>query len=249
MEPRLDPEPTDAGRPVPIGRRRALTLLAGAGASAVALAACGGSGGDSTAATTTSTTGSPTGRPSAAARPVRRQQRQHGDDGTIPEETAGPYPGDGSNGPNVLTESGVVRSDIRSSFGVGVGHRRGRAADHRRSTVVDTADGCAPLAGRRGLPLALRPRGPLLAVLGRRRPTRTTCAACRRPTPTGGSRSPASSRAPTRAAGRTSTSRSIRRWPRPPAPASRRHVAARPARGRVQRGLRHRRATSRASRT
>jgi protocatechuate 3,4-dioxygenase beta subunit len=35
----------------------------------------------------------------------------------IPEETAGPYPGDGSNGPNVLTQSGVVRSDIRSSFG------------------------------------------------------------------------------------------------------------------------------------
>ena len=33
-------------------------------------------------------------------------------DGEIPEETAGPYPGDGSNGPNVLTESGVVRSDI-----------------------------------------------------------------------------------------------------------------------------------------
>jgi protocatechuate 3,4-dioxygenase beta subunit len=34
-----------------------------------------------------------------------------------PAETAGPYPGDGSNGPNVLIESGVVRSDIRSSFG------------------------------------------------------------------------------------------------------------------------------------
>lgn len=34
----------------------------------------------------------------------------------IPAETAGPFPGDGSNGPNVLTQSGVVRSDIRSSF-------------------------------------------------------------------------------------------------------------------------------------
>ena len=31
----------------------------------------------------------------------------------IPEETAGPYPGDGSNGPNVLTESGVVRRTSR----------------------------------------------------------------------------------------------------------------------------------------
>jgi protocatechuate 3,4-dioxygenase beta subunit len=35
----------------------------------------------------------------------------------VPDETAGPYPGDGSNGPDVLTESGIVRSDIRSSFG------------------------------------------------------------------------------------------------------------------------------------
>ena len=34
----------------------------------------------------------------------------------IPEETAGPYPADSSNGPNVLNQSGVVRSDIRSSF-------------------------------------------------------------------------------------------------------------------------------------
>lgn len=34
----------------------------------------------------------------------------------IPEETAGPYPGDGSNGPNALTASGVVRSNILSSF-------------------------------------------------------------------------------------------------------------------------------------
>src|SRR6185503_11933065 len=34
----------------------------------------------------------------------------------IPEETAGPFPSDGSNGPNVLNLSGVVRSDIRTSF-------------------------------------------------------------------------------------------------------------------------------------
>lgn len=35
---------------------------------------------------------------------------------SIPEETAGPYPADGSNGQNVLTRSGVVRSDIRPSL-------------------------------------------------------------------------------------------------------------------------------------
>lgn len=34
----------------------------------------------------------------------------------IPEETAGPYPADGSNGQNVLTRTGVVRSDIRPSL-------------------------------------------------------------------------------------------------------------------------------------
>ena len=35
----------------------------------------------------------------------------------IPEETAGPYPGDGSNGPDILEQSGIVRSDITTSFG------------------------------------------------------------------------------------------------------------------------------------
>ncbi|GAA2692869.1 intradiol ring-cleavage dioxygenase [Actinoplanes palleronii] len=44
---------------------------------------------------------------------------------TIPEETAGPYPGDGSNGPNVLTTSGLVRRDIRKSFGKASGVAKG----------------------------------------------------------------------------------------------------------------------------
>ncbi len=35
----------------------------------------------------------------------------------MPDETGGPYPADGSNGVNVLDDSGIVRSDIRSSFG------------------------------------------------------------------------------------------------------------------------------------
>ncbi len=38
-------------------------------------------------------------------------------DGTIPQETAGPFPGDGSNGPNALSQSGIVRSDITSTLG------------------------------------------------------------------------------------------------------------------------------------
>src|SRR3954469_11233362 len=35
----------------------------------------------------------------------------------VPSETAGPYPGDGSNGPDVLDDAGIVRHDIRRSFG------------------------------------------------------------------------------------------------------------------------------------
>lgn len=35
----------------------------------------------------------------------------------VPDETGGPFPADGSNGVNILDDSGIVRSDIRSSFG------------------------------------------------------------------------------------------------------------------------------------
>jgi protocatechuate 3,4-dioxygenase beta subunit len=34
----------------------------------------------------------------------------------VPEETAGPFPGDGSNGANALALTGIVRSDVRASF-------------------------------------------------------------------------------------------------------------------------------------
>jgi protocatechuate 3,4-dioxygenase beta subunit len=63
----------------------------------------------------------------------------------IPEETAGPYPGDGSNGPNVLADSGVVRSDIRSSFGSSTTVAEGIPLTIRL-TIEDGTD-CVPLAG------------------------------------------------------------------------------------------------------
>ncbi|MEV6343027.1 hypothetical protein [Actinoplanes sp. NPDC051851] len=46
---------------------------------------------------------------------------------TIPEETQGPYPADGSNsnGLNVLKRSGIVRSDIRKCFGSATGTAAG----------------------------------------------------------------------------------------------------------------------------
>ena len=63
----------------------------------------------------------------------------------IPEETAGPFPGDGSNGPDVLSQSGVVRSDIRSSFGSSTTVAEGIPLTIQL-TIQDGTD-CAPLAG------------------------------------------------------------------------------------------------------
>ena len=63
----------------------------------------------------------------------------------IPEETAGPFPGDGSNGPDVLSQSGVVRSDIRSSFGSSTTVAEGIPLTIQL-TIEDGTD-CAPLAG------------------------------------------------------------------------------------------------------
>jgi protocatechuate 3,4-dioxygenase beta subunit len=95
-------------------RRKALSLFAGAGL--LALVGCGsdskpaasGATTDAGSGATTTTT-STTVASTAAAVLVD----------PIPTETAGPFPGDGSNGPNVLNQSGVVRSDIRPSFGSG----------------------------------------------------------------------------------------------------------------------------------
>ena len=93
------------GRDVPmlLGRRRALVLLGGAGLAGV-VAACGGD--DGTAASTTST---------AAA--GGSSTTTGGSGAEIPDETAGPFPADGTNGPDVLNLDGVVRSDITSSIG------------------------------------------------------------------------------------------------------------------------------------
>ena len=101
----------------------------------------------------------------------------------MPDETGGPYPADGSNGVNVLDDSGIVRSDIRSSFGSSTTTAAGVPLTIKL-TVRDASTGGAPSRGR-GLPVALRPRRPLLALLAAPSPARTTCAASRRPTPTG----------------------------------------------------------------
>jgi protocatechuate 3,4-dioxygenase beta subunit len=64
----------------------------------------------------------------------------------VPEETAGPFPGEGSNGPNVLNQTGVVRSDIRSSF-AGLSGTADGVPLTIALTIVSAAT-CAPLANR-----------------------------------------------------------------------------------------------------
>jgi protocatechuate 3,4-dioxygenase beta subunit len=66
--------------------------------------------------------------------------------GEIAEETAGPFPGDGSNGPDVLEQGGVVRSDIRSSFGSAAGNAEGVPMT-LELTLKDLANGGRPFTG------------------------------------------------------------------------------------------------------
>jgi protocatechuate 3,4-dioxygenase beta subunit len=95
-----------------VNRRRALGLAAGAGA--VLLAACGSKSSatspSTSAAAAASTTASTTASTSTVASGADTSRE-------IVQETAGPYPADGTNGPNVLAMTGIVRSDITSSFG------------------------------------------------------------------------------------------------------------------------------------
>jgi protocatechuate 3,4-dioxygenase beta subunit len=110
------------------------------GLSIAALAACGDDGkNDSRASATT-----PNASSSAATSPTTTAPLASCDE--IPEETGGPYPGDGSNGPNALTESGIVRSDIRSSFGSATATAPG-VPTTVTLTIVDLSEGCIPLEG------------------------------------------------------------------------------------------------------
>jgi protocatechuate 3,4-dioxygenase beta subunit len=108
-----------------VDRRRALALFGGT--ALVALAGCSAASTRSGATATSAAT--------AAA----------GDVDVIPAETAGPFPADGSNGTDVLTESGVVRSDIRSSFGSSTTTAEGVPLTVR--LVLVEADGDTPIEG------------------------------------------------------------------------------------------------------
>ena len=63
-----------------------------------------------------------------------------------PTRPPGPIPGDGSNGPDVLEQSGIVRSDIRSSFGTASGTAAGVPMT-LELIIKDLAKGGAAFAG------------------------------------------------------------------------------------------------------
>jgi len=114
-----------------IDRRRLLrmTALFGLGTGAIDLSGC--------AKSSTSPTDTNPGSPSSTGSTTCNAR--------VPEETAGPYPGDGSNGPDVLGLTGVVRSDIRPSF-AGLSGAADGVPLQVQLTIV-SASTCAPLAG------------------------------------------------------------------------------------------------------
>jgi protocatechuate 3,4-dioxygenase beta subunit len=128
-----------------LGRRGMLSIFGGVGAAA-ALVACG-----SSEETTISSSSGPAGGGQGGAPPAGGAMGGESSvevaDGEIPEETAGPYPGDGSNGPNVLSESGIVRSDLTTSFGDASGVAEGIPTTVRLKVYDLNGDDITVLSG------------------------------------------------------------------------------------------------------
>ena len=125
-------------------RRNVLRLIAGAGIAA--LAGCSADTNDLTGTPSSSAT-SPSASTPTASTPSSSSSATTSADCVedIPEETAGPFPGDGSNGPNVLTSSGIVRSDLTKSFGSASGVAKGVSLTVQ--LVVQDSAKCTPLSG------------------------------------------------------------------------------------------------------
>ena len=113
--------------------RRGLLGLFGIGAGATVLAAC--SPGSSTPAASSSATSSAAATTAAAVDNITEMKT----------ETGGPYPGDGSNGPDVLEKVGVQQRDIRGSIGGGA--TASGVPLTLKMNIIDMAQSNAPLAG------------------------------------------------------------------------------------------------------
>ncbi len=129
--------------PALIDRRDMLRMMGGLSLAGL-LAACGI--GTSTSSTTSGsgTAGSETtaGTVGTTNGTDATNTTSAGAGAEIPEETAGPYPADGSNGPNILDDEGIVRSDLVSSFGGSSGVAEGVPIEFNLS-IVDAATGSA----------------------------------------------------------------------------------------------------------
>lgn len=127
-----------------IDRRRALGIFGGITLTSL-LAACGVQTTDAGASPSSTDAAAPTAGPSATPSDAA-SGATGGATAEVPDETGGPYPADGSNGVNVLDDSGIVRRDIRSSFGSSTATAEGVPLTIAL-TVRDAATG-APLTGK-----------------------------------------------------------------------------------------------------
>lgn len=123
-------------------RRRVLGMMLSG--SALLIAGCNGDDNSSTS-TTSGSSDSSSGSGSSSG------SSSSGTCNAAASETNGPYPSDGSNTvngqvSNVLAESGVVRSDIRSSFGSSTTVAGGVPLT-LTLTLLNSNNLCAPLAG------------------------------------------------------------------------------------------------------
>ncbi|KQM40736.1 MULTISPECIES: 3,4-dioxygenase subunit beta [unclassified Microbacterium] len=144
---RADEPVVDQGAPFDIRTlvsRRGILGLVVLGAGTATLAACAPS---ASGAATTAATATPTATPTASATPSATATSAAAalPAGEIPDETAGPYPGDGSNGPDILEQSGIVRSDLRSSLDGGA--TAAGVPMTLNLTIFDSANGDVPFAG------------------------------------------------------------------------------------------------------
>lgn len=141
-----------------VSRRRVLGIF-GIGAGAAALAACS-PGGTSMASSSAAPSASTTTSTNAAAK--YSGQELSG----LNNETAGPYPGDGSNGPDILDESGVERRDLTTSVD-GNGSVEGVPMTLTMN-LIDIANDNQPLAGAAVYVWHCNGEGGILHVLRRR---------------------------------------------------------------------------------
>jgi protocatechuate 3,4-dioxygenase beta subunit len=126
-------------------RRGMLKLVAGVGLAGAGLITLGACANDTGTADATPSGGRPPGGGPGGGAPESTQTSSTAN-GELPEETGGPFPGDGSNGANVLNQSGIVRRDITSSFGSSTTRAEGVPLDITM-TINDFAKNKSPLAG------------------------------------------------------------------------------------------------------